>query len=169
METKDLKIVIDLKDIYAEYPDYDSYSEAGTINDILKEKIHQEVLRKILNGFSPTLQKELLAELKEKFQGEFEEKISDRVSLAIQRGVFVKPDGKTFNIDDIAHEKMQYVLNDRSCLKEIEKSVKNHIDEIHEALKNRYDLAFASGIIKNLKEGGLLREGAEELLLKKEE
>lgn len=171
MEMKDFQIVVDLKDLYTESGDYE-YGYSGDekdFNETIKDEIQSKVIDHIVKGFTSEVRDKLKKETEEKFKERFEQKIGDRVEKAIERGVLVKPDGSTFSVDDLAREKMQYVISDSRFMSQLEKKVKEQIEEMHEALQRRYDLAFASGIIKNLKEGNLLKDGAEKLLLNNEE
>lgn len=175
MEIKDLKIVIDLKDLYTEYGDYDYGCGPETVdgeqdfNAVLKNEIQGKIINRIIQGFTPDVTKELKNQTIEKFKDTFEEKITGRIEKAIGRGVLVGANGDTFNVDMYAKEKLEQAINgNRHFLKTIESNVKAQIDEMQKALQDRYDLEFASGIIKNLKDGNLLKEGAEKLLLNDE-
>ena len=176
METKDLKIVIDLKDLYTEHGEYDydcGYSEPnsdGDFNSVLKSEIQRNVINHIIRGFTPEVTKQLKDETVEKFSDRFEAKIGERIEKAINRGIFTDKNGKTFGVDSFVQEQFEVaVTNNRNFMDRIDKSIKEQIETMEKNLQNRYDLAFASGIIKNLKDGNLLKEGAEKLLLNQDE
>lgn len=166
LEMKDFKIVIDLKDLYTECDGY-GYND-GDFNQILKDNIQHEVINAIIKGFTPGVIKALKEETMSKFREEFDAKIKERILKTIHRGVFVDTYGSAYSVDSLIREKFQDADRD-FFTSAIDKSVKRQIDEMHEALKERYDLAFASGIIKTLRDNKLLKDGAEKLLIKEEE
>ena len=173
---KDLKIVIDLKDLYTEQGEYDFDGDyrvtregESDFNAELKSEIQHQVISRIIKGFTPEVTKNLRDETIDKFKEQFEAKISERIEKGIDRGIFAKPDGSTFNVDTFARERLEQAINsNRHFLESIDKSVKAQIKTMEQGLQNRYDLEFAAGIIKNLKDNNLLKDGAEKMLLKDE-
>lgn len=170
MEMKNLQIVIDLKDLYPEYSS-GSYGEpgyyTGDVNDTIKEEIQRQVLDKMIKGFSPEVVKSLKEEMIKKFGAQFDEKISTRIIRVIEHGIFSEKKG-TFNINDYVKQKFELHTMNSNFVSALDKVIKNKMDLMQKTLQDRYDMEFASMIIKNLKEGGLLKEGAEKMLLKNE-
>lgn len=163
-----MQIVIDLKDLYTECEGGCEYGDAegGDFNEVLKHEIETQVVSKIIRGFTPAVTEELKRETKEKFVEMYSEKVDERINKAIERGIFVDNLGNTFNINTLVKQKFENSLVGKSHFTNaIEQEIKSQIAEMMTVLKDRYDLQFASGIIKNLKDGGLLKEGAEEMLL----
>lgn len=170
MEIKDFQIVIDLKDLYTDCGEC-SYGRDGSfnVNEVLKSEIEHKVVSQIIRGFTPEVTKHLKDETIKKFEETFGEKINERIVKAIDRGVFVDKDGNTFNVNTIVKDRFEAQLSgSQHFLKAIDTNIKEQIAEMQEALQDRYDLEFASGIIKNMKDADLLKEGAEKLLLNKE-
>lgn len=173
METKDLKIVIDLKDLYTEDGCYDcGYSGSDgdrDFNAVLKTEIQGQVISRIIKGFTPEVTKQLKDETIDKFSERFEEKISERIHKAIDRGIFTDKDGKTVGVDSFVQNRFEIAIsNNVSFMDRIDRNIKESIETMQKQLEKRYDLEFASGIIKNMKEANLLKDGAEKLLLNKE-
>lgn len=168
MDMKNLQIVIDLKDLYPEVTSShyeDDYTEYGDVNGAIKNEIQRQVLDKMIKGFSPELVKTLKDEMIKKFGAEFEEKINARILRVIEHGIFSDNKG-TFNINNFVKQKFEMATNNSNFITQLDKVIKARMDAMQKALQDRYDMEFASMIIKNLKEGGLLREGAEKMLIK---
>ncbi|OGG65147.1 hypothetical protein A2Z56_02550 [Candidatus Kaiserbacteria bacterium RIFCSPHIGHO2_12_45_16] len=172
METKNLQIVIDLKDLYTEYGGYDyetgcsEPNKDGDFNSVLKSEIQSRVIEHIIKGFTPEITKKLKEETIAKFNDQFEAKISERIIKSIERGIFTDKNGKTFKVDAYVQERFELaVTNNRTFMERIDRGIKEQIEQMQKTLQQRYDMQFAAGIIKNLKDGGLLKEGAEKLLI----
>ena len=159
MEMKNLQIVIDLKDLYVEA---EEYGESENFNDTLKKEIQSEVINTIIKGFTPEVIKALKDETIEKFKEKFETKISERIEKSIDRGIFTDKLGKTYSVDSFVQTRLESALiNNRNIMERIDRNVKTSIEMMQQSLEKRYDLEFASAIIKNMKDANLLKEGAE--------
>ena len=164
-QIKDLKIVIDLKDLYTEYPDEEN--SRSDFNEVLKDEIEKQVIETMIRGFKADVTNRLKTDLETRFKEKFELKMSERINRAIDRGVFVDKTGKTFNITTLVKERFEReMMGTAHFTKALNQEMKKQIAQMLLILKERYDLQFASGIIQNIKDAGLLKEGAGEMLLK---
>lgn len=169
MKTKNLQIVIDLKDLYPEFTQEGGYEEGyyrdySDVNTAIKDEIQREVLEKIIKGFSPELVQKLKDEMLQKFGDQFHEKINARICRVIEHGIF--SDKSTFNINNFVKQRLEMASTNSNFLAQLDKVIKNRLDVMQKTLQDRYDMEFASMIIKNLKDGGLLKDGAEKMLIK---
>lgn len=164
---KNLQIVIDLKDLYPQYTSSryeDEGGEFGDVNQTIKDEIERKVIDKMIKGFSPEVVTKLKDGMIQKFGDEFNEKVSSRIVRVIEHGIF--SDKSKFNINDFVRQRFEQATTSSSFIQSLDNVIKTRMDQMQKTLQDRYDMEFASKIIKNLKDRGLLKEGAEKMLIK---
>lgn len=149
---KDIKIELSLRDIYPHSDDCSFY-------EAVEAEIKDMIKRETIKCFSSEIKGGLMREIVDNLQTQYDEKIKDRIEKEIETGIF-KINGKDVYLAEKIEQKVNYYLCNYSVESKIEKMVERLFLKTIEDLENRYDIHFATQIIKKINDLGLLKDGA---------
>lgn len=173
-----LDITIDLTDLYSEYEDEGGLSVNDLILDDLKRQITREI-KNLLGDDMKTMKDQVLKITQEEIIKISENKIPG-IAREIISETFFNSDYKVKKYGDeyTVKEYVEGIVTKKSEL--VKDSIEGHLDslskknleelkktaDVHfKAIKDKYDLLFASQIVTKLGEKGMLKEDVAKLLL----
>jgi len=164
-----LNITVDLEDLFVET------REDGEIINI-QEEIKSEIVSKVKSEvwalFSKTAKEEintlLIREITSIKDILITEKIRELlISAKIRKSTFDKSE---ITVTDYILEQLKGTYGETTkTSNEIDKVVSNNAHIITNQLKNRYDMLFASQLVNNMKQAGMLKDDVAKLLLPEKE
>ena len=156
-----INVTIDTSELYGE--------EDSSFNEVIKHEIAREVKTQILKDWNEKIKAEFNQAVIEEIQSQKKEFITDTMNYLIVNAKVKKQYGSDTMIsiaDWIKDELERTHLSQGSVKDYLDKQIKTTTDSISKALKERYDMLFASQIVSKLHENKMLKDDVARLLLK---
>ena len=150
-----MKFTIDIEDFYLD--------EDDNIEEALRDHIIGDVVSTINKQISEKIQDSITAVAKSKIEKVFSEKTSKTVDEFIENGT-IRHQGREVSVE----EYIKYTFNNNNNWEYPESKLTSLAEKFGDELKNRYDLFFATQIVKKLGDAGLLSEGIAKAIIDKE-
>lgn len=168
-----LKIEVDIENLVEgmfENAEYDS--DLGIRADInLKDDIKSEIIyetkQAVLKEIKEPIKKDISDRVKILVEDSYKKEVEKAVEDFVENG---KVRINSYNEDEITTKewiKNQFKNNFYTSGK-LEKIVKQNTEELAKEIRDRYDLLFASSLVSNLNDQGLLKEGVFKAIMKGE-
>lgn len=161
-------IEFDFEDMYAEYDDH-----GCNLNDIVKDHIITGVKNFIWKDFQEKALTEFSTEVRKELDSVQKGRIQEMTINFFENSKVRRDYGGDMVTMKEAVEKMlsQASVNNSDFMTRVQSHINSEAKKIGEELRKRYDVMFASQIVVQLSEQGLLKDGMSNLLaqMKKDE
>jgi len=147
-----MRFTVDIEDFWLD--------EGEDIEPALKEHIIVSVVSKIDEKLSIKIKESITEVAKLEIEKKFSEKTSKVVDEFIKNGKITH-----YSQERTVEEHIKYLFNDTNGWGTPHEMLKKLAKEFGDELKNRYDLFFATQIVKKLADSGLLAEGIAKSLI----
>lgn len=147
-----MKVTVDLEDFYLE--------EDESLSDALKSHVTHHVIQDIWGKIKLRVEQAITETVIEKVNSTLDVIIQQRMHELLEVGEIIRHN-KPVKITD--HINDTFMAN--SLWNNPNDFIKKRADVIGEELKSRYDVAFATAIVMNLNQNGMLKEEISKMLL----
>ncbi|MEX0596835.1 MAG: hypothetical protein WD512_10065, partial [Candidatus Paceibacterota bacterium] len=135
----------------------DFWIEEGTLNSAIKEhvirNVKNQILEKISDEVNRTITEVVLNEIAESKSLVIKNMVQEKCKT-------IKIRQRYSNGEKTIEEAIEYALErNGNVSNDIETYIRKQAEKLGKSLKERYDLQFASHIVKNMQENNLLKEG----------
>jgi len=136
-----------------------AYLQGDNLDDALAQKIITEITNNIWGKIRDKVDKQIDKIAKAHVQEQLDDQIKKYVRTFIKTEKVQAPRFSDFDEEDCSLEDyIKYMFDKDSKSDKIEKVVRNLASDYSSAVKDRYDMAFASQMITKMKEANLLKE-----------
>jgi hypothetical protein len=151
-----MKITFDLEDFWME-------AEEGTLEENLKDHITNSVVHEVRKSIQEQVDTEITKGVTSHIEGVLSEIIQGQIAKCIDTG-FITRHREEVKITDHVSE----MFNNHSSWGNPDKKLEQLAKSFAEDFKAQYNNVFASKIVQNMKEQGLLKDEVVQILLKEQ-
>ncbi len=147
-----MKIVVDLEDFYQD--------EDESLRDSLSRHVTSRVVNEIWERIKSKVDSQITAIVVDKVKNDVDSIIQDRMNELLSAGEIIRHNTTVKISDHVAS-----IFMENSGWNSPHEFIKSRAKEIGAELKSRYDVAFATAIVMNLNQNGMLKEEISKMLL----
>lgn len=160
-----VKIEVDLSECYAENFEYDSDLGANPTSS-LSDEVIDVIKYEVRNAIAKQIRDDVSVITKKAYEDFGEEKIKDLVAFKMEEFMSsgVVSDGGHNNETIPINTRLRKIFDNSSSWNNPYKAMEDIGKKFSEECRNRYDMAFASNIVRGLNNQGLLKPGVLEAI-----
>lgn len=138
----------------------EKYSDEGYLDEIITDTVRNEIVSAILGKIRARVETELNKLIGESVEKQLSQVIQDELAKRVDAGV-IKVCGRDITIAEHVRQTFMEERDWRNFSRTISELAEKHC----KTLKAQYDLAFATQIVNNLNQAGMLKDDVGNLLL----